>query len=397
MKSTLNRRQFVFRALGSAGALHSLAHASADSTVHGDENPILVLVQLSGGNDGLSMIVPHGDDDYHGARRSIRWRAEDVLPIDDYRGWNGELEQLAARYSDGGVALIEGVGYARPNRSHFKSYEIWHTGDERGRAAGDGWIGRLCAEEFGAKVAANRVIHVGSRVPYSLFSTLHPAASFTVPAGYRWVGTGDSLAAFSEPEATGNDALAFVRRRMQDARASSAAVRGAVVRYSTPVEYPATRFGTDLRAVAALANGRIGTRVLSIELGGFDTHNDQRRRHDELMRTLDRGLGAFQDDLERTEAGRRVITLVFSEFGRRVAENGSRGTDHGCAGPMLALGARVNGGLFGAHPSLSELDDGDLIYTTDFRSVYADAIEACFETSPQRVLGAHVPRLGLFG
>ena len=184
---------------------------------------------------------------------------------------------------------------------------------------------------------------------------------------------------------------------MREARDSSASIRAAVSRYRTPVEYPAEPFGDALRSIAALIEGRIGARVLSTELGGFDTHNDQASRHERLMGVLDEGLGAFLEDLQRTPAGRRAVVLVFSEFGRRVQENGSRGTDHGTAGPMLVAGPDLRGGLHGEHPSLEELDDGDLVHTTDFRSVYSAAIRRVFELDPRTVLGDSYPELALFG
>jgi uncharacterized protein (DUF1501 family) len=400
MEHGLDRR-VLLRGMGAAGTLalarpfRPLPGLGAD-----EDDRVLVLVQLGGGNDGLSTVVPHGDDAYGATRKSIRIDAADVLPIDEYRGLNPRLERLHARFQEGGLAIVEGVGYPEPNRSHFRSYEVWHTADARGRASGEGWIGRLCERAFGSDVQPNRVVHVGGKVPYSVYSTRHPASAFTTPAGYRWVKKDEELADLDpgeeRPDAPADDdALAFLRGKMREARASSADLRSAAVRYETPVEYPRGRFADDLHAAAALVNGGVGVRVVSVELTGFDTHNDQRRRHELLMETLDGGLAAFLDDLERTEVGRRALVLVFSEFGRRVAENGSRGTDHGCAGPMFVAGAHVKGGLFGEHPSLTELDAGDLVYTTDFRSVYAAAIEGCFDVAARDVLGASYPALPL--
>ena len=392
---TLDRRRLL-SGIGALGGA-TLFSRSAFALPRGDDDRVLILVQLSGGNDGLSTVVPHGDDVYHAARRSTRVTSDDVLRIDDYRGLNPELIRLHARYKDGGLAIIEGVGYEQPNRSHFKSLEVWHTADRRGRNAGDGWIGGLCEAEFGRDAAPNRVVHIGPKVPYSVHSSSHPAAAFTTPAGYRWVKNEENLAELDRDGGPKNESLAFLRRKMRDARASSAALRAAVVRYRTRVEYPNDAFGDDLRATAALVSSDLGTRVISVELSGFDTHNAQRSRHQTLMRTLDAGLSALLDDLDGSEVGRRAIVVVFSEFGRRVAENNSGGTDHGCAGPMFVAGARVEGGLHGEHPSLTELDDGDLVYTTDFRSVYAEAIRACFETAPDAILGGSYPRLGLLG
>ena len=189
--------------------------------------------------------------------------------------------------------------------------------------------------------------------------------------------------------------LDAVRSVLADARLSSRQVREAATRYRPRVEYPRKDLADALGVAAALIQGRIGTRVISVELGGFDTHNDQRDRHDALMKELDASLCAFLDDLCETEAGRRTLVVVFSEFGRRVKENGSRGTDHGTAGPMFLAGEPVRGGLYGRHPSLSELDDGDLVFTTDFRSVYATVIEKWFGVAHAEVLGANYPLLAM--
>ena len=418
MKHETDRRMLLRAGLGLAGLStlgEAAAHAALPSrapTRHGEDarersglrsgletiqdGPALVLVQLSGGNDGLATVVPHGDDAYHRVRKATRRTGEDVLELDAYRGLNSRLVRLFERYQEGGLAIVEGVGYPHPNRSHFKSYEIWHTADARGRNAGDGWIGKLCEAAFGEAASPNRVVHVGEKPPYSLHSRRHPAATFTTPAGYRWVKSEQRIAELDRPadEAPTSPSLALLRERMREARSSAAVLRAAAVRYRTPVEYPEDEFASTLRTAAALLNGGAGTRVLSVKLDGFDTHNDERNRHDRLMGTLDAGLAAFLDDLQRTEVGRQAVVLVFSEFGRRVTENASGGTDHGTAGPMFVAGGRVRGGLYGRHPSLTELDGEDLVFTTDFRSVYAEAIRACFAVDPRAVLGAEYPVLG---
>ena len=360
----------------------------------------LVLVQLSGGNDGLSTVVPFRNDDYHRARPTLGRTADEVLVIgagEDERGLHPGLERLRARFDAGGLAIVEGAGYPEPNRSHFTSLEIWHTADLRGRASGEGWVGRLCSAAYGESVDPNRVVHVGKTPPYSLFSTRHPAASFSAPYGYRWVKNGGDLEELERPQpgADAGDSLAFLRAKMTAARESSAIVRAAAARYRTPVEYPRDAFADELRTVAALIDGGIGARVLSVELTGFDTHNEQATRHDALMRRLDSSLGAFLEDLERGEAGRSAVIVAFSEFGRRVSENGSGGTDHGCAGPMFVAGSKVRGGIYGRYPSLAELDEGDLAFTTDFRSVYASVIDAQFDVGHAAVLGREYPKLEL--
>lgn len=376
---------------------------------------VLVLVQLTGGNDGLSTVVPFGDDGYGRARTSTRIAADAVLEIDDYRGLHPDLKGLKRHYDAGHVAIVEGCGYPDPIRSHFKSYEVWHTASARGRSAGEGWVGRLAGVAWPKDETPELVVHVGATAPYSVFSLAHPPVIFQTPQSYRWISPEtDDLDAYrkaaeedsvrlvasrkekSKSGKTGSEAaIDRLRGVLSDANDSSARIRRASVSYVPGAAYPADELGDSMRVVASLLDARIGSRVVSVELGGFDSHNDQRAQHDGRMRSLDAALTAFLDDLKGRSIADDVIVVVFSEFGRRVQENGSRGTDHGTAGPMFVLGQKVKGGLYGKHPSMSELDAGDLVFTTDFRSVYATAIERWFGVDSAKVLGTKYPLLGM--
>jgi len=367
----------------------------------GVEGRTLVVLQLSGGNDGLSTVVPHGDDGYHRSRRSARIETKDVLGIDGYRGLHPGLKKLKAVYDAGHLAIVEGCGYPEPVRSHFKSLEIWHTGQARGRSSGEGWIGKVCDAMAGPGTPVELAVHIGPNTPYSVGSRAHPAVAFATPEGYRWVATErDDLDLYRDlSEGSGASSrqaglLDRLRGVLADAQDSSVRVRRAAAGYAPRVAYPQDEFGNSLRAAAALIDARIGTRVISVELGGFDTHNAQRSQHDDRMRRLDAGLGAFLEDVGASTAGQDVVVVAFSEFGRRVEENGSGGTDHGVAGPMFVAGAKVKGGLYGRHPSLSDLVDGDLAMTTDFRSVYGTLI-AWLGIDSAKILGASYPKLAI--
>jgi uncharacterized protein (DUF1501 family) len=250
----------------------------------------------------------------------------------------------------------------------------------------------------------NLVIHVGNRTPYSLHSTAHPPVAFSTPRAYKWVGTPEEVAALetAAPDCermpataggagstvSGRDrALVTLRRALREAQASSTRVRDAAARFRPKTAYPRSRLAASLATVSALITGGLSTRVYSVEAGGFDTHNNQRPRHDNLMTQLGDGVLAFFKDLEAHGVADRVVVMGFSEFGRRVRENGSGGTDHGVAGPSFLMGPKVKGGLFGRHPSLTDLVKGDLKHTTDFRRLYATVIDGW--------VGAdHVPVLG---
>ena len=401
----LDRRRFLATGASFMAGMALAGPAAARVRVFGGSRERahrrnLVLVQLSGGNDGLSMIVPHGDDAYHRVRSTIRVALKDVLRIDDYRGFHPDLGGLRGIYDEGSLAVVEGCGYPDPVRSHFKALEIWHTARATGRHSGPGWVGRLGETEWKNDPTIELVVHVGNTAPYSLFSTERPPVAFPTPTGYRWVGDDgdveayrraaepvDDSAADPAPSAAKDDLVARLRGVMQDADQSSQRIRRAAAAHRPRVPYPIEPLGASLQTVAAMIDGDLGTRVYSVELGGFDTHENQSGKYANNVRRFDKALTAFYDDLRKRDCFDDTLIIVFSEFGRRVAENGSKGTDHGVAGPMLVLGSQVNGGIYGRHPSLTELDEGDLIHTTDFRRVYATAIERWLGEDSQRALG----------
>jgi uncharacterized protein (DUF1501 family) len=338
------------------------------------------------------MLVPASDDAYARARKSTRIAAVDVLALDERVGLHPELGRLRGLYGEGKLALIEGVGYPEPNRSHFRSLDIWHAADPRGRGVEAGWIGR-CVQRL-PEPGPLAVVHLGARPPFALHAPrLAPLAltagllRATDPARARALDVpGEAAESPGSPEQT----LAHVRALWHQAQDTTATLREALARKGMDARqpsYPDSAFAQDLRTAAALVHAELGVRVVSLELDGFDTHRDQRARHDRLMRGLDGGLAAFLADLATSAAGREALVLVFSEFGRRVQENASGGTDHGAAGLAAVLGTRVRGGLHGAPPALDALERGDLAFTTDFRRVYAACIRDVFDLAPEDVLG----------
>ena len=291
---------------------------------------------------------------------------------------------------------MEGVGYPTPNRSHFKSQEIWGCAHLSGKAAGDGWIGNLLAREFAESTSVTRAVHVGPKLPDPMISSRHPVLCLAQPSQFRWA----DRATAPEPAPTAGGGASMrdrLTRVLSAARASTEQVRGAVARYETDVAFPDTDLGDALHVAAALLEGRLGTRVVSVTLPGFDTHANQMEAHEELLRDFDTSLGAFCRAIAGTSLGKKTVIMVYSEFGRRVAENASRGTDHGAAAPMFVLGDTVKGGLYGEHPSLTDLDDGDLVHTVDFRSVYASVLEHVFGSTSVDVLDGRFDTLPMFG
>lgn len=394
MKPT--RRGFLRGVLGCALASSFTARARRDGNV-------LVLIQLTGGNDGLNTVVPWSSAVYHNKRPSLRIKEDEVLKLDDRVGFHPGLPQLKRFADDGKLAVIQGVGYPNPIRSHFRSLDIWHTGRSAGRLSGEGWISRSCDAAYPENLNSERVVHVGVRLPYALRSATRPPVTLSGHDRYRLFGRASTKSALHElsqvSSAAGgrrSEILSRIKRVMRDAERSSERIRGALAGYEPSVEYPQGTFARSLGMVAATIDADLGSRVLSVELDGFDTHGQQRRTHDPLLANLDGSLGAFYRDLEQKGLLDGVVIMVFSEFGRRVKENASAGTDHGTAGPMFLLGGGVRGGLHGQEPKLTELDQYDIGFTTDFRSVYSAVIERCFNVAPETVLGATYPKLDLF-
>jgi uncharacterized protein (DUF1501 family) len=386
---TPDRRQLL--GLAAVGAL-PLVFPRALLAAGADPRRALVVVQLSGGNDGLSTVVPFGDDAYGRARTALR--VADPLKLDAHVGLHPGLERWLPLFREGRLAIVQGASYPEPNRSHFKALDIWHTGDARGRALDTGWLGRAIDRECGERPDPNLVVQVGKGATYALAARRHKPVAFENAEAYRWQGRPGDDPDFERCNgdcAEGSDVQRWLHDMGLAARASSAQVRAVVARYRPKAEYPRSRLADDLHAVAALLDGGLGTRVCYVERGGFDTHARQRDAHDQLMREVGGAVAAFQADLAAHGHADRVVTLVFSEFGRRVEENASGGTDHGVAGPMFLLGNAVKGGLHGRHPSLTDLDEGDLRMTTDFRSVYAALLERWLGGSARDVLGREYP------
>ncbi|MDX2146101.1 MAG: DUF1501 domain-containing protein [Planctomycetota bacterium] len=400
------------------------------------EERILVVVQLGGGNDGLNTIVPFGMPEYHRLRPGIRIEEGQALklsgPRTDGIGLHPQLAPVKELYDQGLVSIVQGVGYPNPNRSHFKSMDIWHTADTS--ATGDGWLGRYFDSQccgFGkgesgrVERAASRSkpvvasapaeaanagpasggghppgISLGRESPLALEGRRVKPTAFQTPELFKWIGTdvnrglsgGYDALVRREAEAASADTNAnFLVRTAMDAQVSSDLIRRAVAR-EPDVSYPQTDLGRQMRMVASMIAAGLKTRVYYCSMGGFDTHAGQggaNGTHGQLLSQLATALRAFQNDLKKQGNDGRVLTMTFSEFGRRVGQNNSQGTDHGTAAPMMLMGSMVNAGVLTDHPSLRDLDDGDLKYGMDFRSVYAGILENWLKANSREVLGAN--------
>lgn len=350
------------------------------------QDHVLVVVQLAGGNDGLNTVVPYGSSDYYKKRPQLAIAAPGkgndaalALQGADGVGLHPAFSGFRELFDDGLGCIVQGIGYPNPNRSHFSSMDIWQTADTSGRD--NGWLGRYFDNTCSGTPNAAAGIALGNAAPLAMQGAKSLPVSFESPDLYRWMGEDfgeDVASAFKsvpglQTPAT-DDNLAFLKRTSLDAQLSSATVRKAVT-VSPLATWNSGDLANQLQTVAALIRSGMSTRVYYVTLGGFDTHANQAGSHQRLLRQVGDSLLSFQNELKAQGNEGRVLTMVFSEFGRRVGENGSGGTDHGTAAPMYLVGPMVKPGVHGTHPSLTNLDNGDLKFTADFRQVYAAALK----------------------
>ena len=357
---------------------------------------ILVVVELSGGNDGLNTVVPFGDDDYYRVRPNLGIPASRVIPIADGYGLHPSMAGFERLYKDGMLGVVHGCGYDNPSLSHFSSMGFWHTGVPNG---GEplGWLGRLADGVYEHDAQGNMIVNIGTRQSLAVQARRHQPLVFNDPRSFRRVGSESEKEAIERlrPQAPANPALEFLAATADNAVESSQFVRDAAAGYRTPIDYGIGGLSPQLRQVAALINAGMPTRLYYVAYQGnsFDTHVHQADPHSRLLAYTADAIRGFMDDLKRIGRAGDVAMMVFTEFGRRVEENASLGTDHGTATPMFVVGPGVAAGLHGRHPSLTDLDDGNLKMTTDFRRVYASMIEGWlgFEDSASILKGSFEP------
>lgn len=369
-------------ALGTnAPALWQRAAAAAEAA---KGLPILVVVELNGGNDGLNTVIPHADDRYHKARPTLRIDPKKVLRLDDRVGLNPALKELHALWEDGRLAVVQGAGYSNPNRSHFRSLEIWQTA-ALGPAPTVGWLGRV------ADTTGLATCHIGAEaVPMALRGRRTLTATIADPSEFR-LAPGAMLPASRGP--IEDDLVREVQRRIDDARDRVARIEAHL--HEAVGAEPGT-LEARLATIRTLIEVDPSLRVFYTVQHGFDTHVGQEYTHRDLLRKVSGALGKFLADLKARRLDERVVVLLFSEFGRRVEENAQRGTDHGTAGPVLLAGTPVRGGLIGPTPDLADLDQGDLRFAIDFRQIYATVLDRWLGVLAPSVLGEGFEPLTLF-
>jgi uncharacterized protein (DUF1501 family) len=382
----MERRDFLKSAGAASCAVLAPRFASAQGAA-GYRN-LLVLVELKGGNDGLNTVVPYADAAYYALRPRLAIPRDQVLQLDARAGFHPSLAPLMPLWQAGELAIVQGIGYASPNLSHFRSIEIWDTASRSEEYLSDGWLARAFAAHPAPRSFAADGVAVGS-------ADLGPLAG----AGARAVALANTeqflrQAKMAQPVqvAQGNRALTHLLKVEADVAQAAAGLQG---NHAFRTEFPQGPFGQAVRTAAQVVASNAGVAAVRLTLNGFDTHQNQAGLHANLLRQLAEGLVALRSAL--AELGRWDSTLVvtYAEFGRRAQENGSSGTDHGTANVHFALGGRVKGGFLGAAPRLDRLEDGNLVHAVEFRSVYATVLERWWGVPSNGVLGGRFPTLDL--
>lgn len=407
------RRELMAKGLGLVGIGAVLpdylirSAQSASGAPAGDER-IVVSILLTGGPDGLSVVPPYAHDDYYKIRKVLGIPVKDVHKLNDEMGIHPKLKNFKRMYDNGAMATVLGTSYPNFNLSHFTGREIWEAGKEgvrAGKRGATGWLGRYV--DYACKdpdPTLNIAVGPGG-LPLMVTGKEHPGIGFVTPDSFRFTGqkSEEGQAMYAKmnemTKAAAADELQFVSQTAVDANAASAKLGDMAGKYNTPVKYPDTQFGNSVRTIAAFINGGLKARVYYAAqgiavFGGFDTHADQNRRLPQLLEELDDTMWAFYQDLERCGNAKRVLTYTYSEFGRRVAENYSGGTDHGQAQPMFLLGPGVKAGVHGKQPSLTDIDErGNLKMTVDFRNIYASILDKWLRVPQDKILDKAYPAI----
>lgn len=382
--------------------LSTIAEADVIRTAQGGKvsgDTVLVVCQLSGGNDGLNTVIPYADKLYQTLRPTLAVKDDAVLKINEQLGFHPSMKGLHGLYQQGKVAVIQNVGYPKPNRSHFKSMDIWQSASPDDKMK-YGWIGRHVDQKL--KVGAvNPVMTLGlsTEKPLALAGEKASIPCFASLADVQNM-LGDSDSERMLREIQGQDAMMdsptrVVQQANKSALDAMSVLSKQLSTFTPKQQYGDDPFGKGFKQISQLIGASPATRVVYFSAGGFDTHARQQDTHAKLLENFSNAVSAFQTEMEAIGKADKVIVLVFSEFGRRVTENASQGTDHGAASSMFVIGKKVKGGLYGGLPNLSDLQDGDIKFKIDFREVYAAALDNWMGGDSQLVLGQKFNPLGV--
>jgi len=392
----MKRREFLKNAaFAAAGTLFVPAFMKPFEALALDELSSyknLVVVQLSGGNDGLNTVVPFGNDIYYQMRKSIAIKPDNVIKLNDLQGLNPNLSSLRELYDQGWMSVINDVGYPNPDRSHFRSMDIWQTASDADKYLSTGWIGRYLDSNCAGGASPYTAIEVDDSLSLAMKGSLKKGIALKDPAAlYR-----NTNEAFfremikSEKDHLTEDNLGYLYKTMIETSSSASYIQSSSKLYQQNALYPATAFANQLKTVSKFICSGLKTRVYYVSMSGFDTHVNQNNQQGRLLKQYAEGINAFVKDLNQNNKLNDTLVLTFSEFGRRVAQNASNGTDHGTANNMFLFGGRLKKqGIYNVAPDLANLENGDLKYQIDFRQVYGTILEKWMDVNNNQVLNKH--------
>jgi uncharacterized protein (DUF1501 family) len=402
----LNRRDFLTRTLQASSllAIGSVVPQFLVNTARAAEvgkDTVLVVLEMTGGNDGLNMVIPYGDDLYHKARPTLRYTKDQVIKIDDHIGLHPALRPLDQLLKNNQLAVVQGIGYPNPDRSHFESMDRWHSADPSLKTK-TGWMARGSTELQGQSGGVPGIQIGPEKLPLALRGAPSGVASIRDEKSFKIdLGTHDPKAhqklldTLSQPDKSDKDSLlSFVQRRQVQTYTTIDRLKKVLAKLAPQGQFPQNSLGSKMELIGHLIANDFGTRLFYVAIDGFDTHSGQREAHQRLFTDVSTAIASLFQRLQQTGHDKRVLVMTFSEFGRRVAENNT-GTDHGAGSCLFVAGPGVKGGLVGKHPSLKDLDNGDLKHHTDFRKLYATLLDGWLGCGSKAVLGEKFDRIPL--
>lgn len=396
----MKRRTFIKNASLASGMLLApqFLTAFSQNELFSSTGKKVVVIQLSGGNDGLNTIVPFRNDIYYKNRSFLAQKASSLFKLTDELGLHESLKNHKSLYDDGDLCMVNSVGYPNPNRSHFRATDIWHTGSHADEILQTGWIGRYLDTK---KSKSFNAIEIDDSLSLLMKGkNINGIATKNAKLFYQTTQEPffKKIAAHYETDHLSEHNLGYLYKTMIDAKSSSKYIYETSKTYNSSVIYPGNAFGKQLKTVAEFINSGLSTEMYYVSLGGFDTHANQPAKQKRLLKVYDEGLAAFVKDLKENDTFKDTLIMVFSEFGRRVKQNAANGTDHGTANNVFLIGANLKTqGMYNNAPNLSQLDkNGDLNFEIDFRTIYASILNDWLAVDSQRVLNASFPRLNVF-
>lgn len=355
----------------------------------------VVVIQFSGGNDGLNTIVPYRNDIYYKKRPTLGIKENEVLKVSQELGFNPAMASLQSLYDDGLLTIVNSVGYPNPDRSHFRSMDIWHTASDSDEYLSTGWLGRYLDGSCNGCQNPHHALEMDDTLSLSLKGIERSGFAMSNPNQLNKMTNNPFLKHVVHHHAHDHEEnVEYLYKTLIDTQASANYLHQKSKVHNSKVKYPAGAFGKDLKQIAELMTADADIKIYYVNLGGFDTHVGQKRQQARLLKMYSDGVSAFVKDLQQNGLFDDTLIMTFSEFGRRVAQNASNGTDHGTASNVFLMGGNLQTkGFYNAAPDLSNLDKGDLIYQMDFRRIYATILEDWLEASPTSILGKQFDKL----